>query len=462
MPPLLERKPHEGRVVWKAPAWVRSKYSSLYQEGGHAAIPLPDEQEVRPSLQDASPQVAIVTAFTRSKHAEFFAWKQYKSILPYTLSSMDLYAKRHGYHFYPFNAHLFKDDRKASWVEIEVLSHYLKRYDWVFYTDVDFMFVHQEKPLDLPHTADMVVSNECYPKSPSWKLMSGNLLVRNSTWTLEFLSKWDGLHGLYKDTHNHDQIAFESLTRSPSNHIEVRKPSDFMTYDGCDDSPPGFGVHFPAGNKPNRVQKAITRWNIPTDPTKWQIYDRRAYYINLDHRKDRLAGVREVLLPVFPDAARVSAIRSANGAEGCRQSHILALQQAIDDNVDIAYIFEDDVRWEHGSPKEQTLHALENGAQWDVLLLGGTRCRHGPVSGGMSRATGCQTTASYAVRKSYLPVLLGFWRSTPGVIDQSWKRLQETNNWYVAIPMIAVQGDGYSDIENTRRDYVKEGWYTHT
>lgn len=211
-------------------------------------------------------QIAVVTAFHKSTASEFFSWDTYEQLLPYTLSNMYMYTKLHGYEFHPFNHNLFRQGRKSSWVEIEVLRCYLQRYKWVFWTDVDFMFVNLSKPFELPLNADMVVSYEC---SDPRKLMSGNVLMRSSDWSFRFLDSWDKLYNSYRTAINHDQIAFEHLTKHHGAHIDVRAPSTFMTYDSCKQDPPSFGVHFPGPNKVKRILDAIQLFNISTAPGKW-------------------------------------------------------------------------------------------------------------------------------------------------------------------------------------------------
>ena len=205
--------------------------------------------------------VAIVTAFQLSSHHELFKYKMYDSLMPYTLSNLQEYARHNDYGFHMLNEDLFRD-RKSSWVEIDALRHYLHLYDWVFWTDVDFMFVTKDP---LPLTGDMVVSHECIPGN-EWKLMSGNLLLRRSKWAFQFLDEWDAMYEEYKNVMNHDQIAFETLVKKHKKHITVLPPQDFMTYDTHDCVPPTFGIHFPGPNKYKRVKKWLDK--VYTNPSR--------------------------------------------------------------------------------------------------------------------------------------------------------------------------------------------------
>ena len=61
---------------------------------------------------------------------------------------------------------------------------------------------------------------------------------------------------------NHDQTAFENMLRKTPKEVKVLPPKQFMTYDTHNCVPPGFGIHFPAGNKHNRVHNAMEKYNI--------------------------------------------------------------------------------------------------------------------------------------------------------------------------------------------------------
>lgn len=205
--------------------------------------------------------VAIVTAFQLSSHKELFQYKMYDALMPYTLSNMQDYAMHNNYGFHMLNEDLFRN-RKSSWVEIDALRHYLHLYDWVFWTDVDFLFVTHDP---LPLVGDMVVSHECIPGN-EWKLMSGNLLMRRSKWAFQFLDEWDAMYDEYKNKMNHDQVAFETLVKRHEKHITVLPPQYFMTYDTHNCPEPFFGIHFPGPNKYKRVKKWLDK--VHTDPRK--------------------------------------------------------------------------------------------------------------------------------------------------------------------------------------------------
>jgi len=75
----------------------------------------------------------------------------------------------------------------------------------------------------------------------------------------------------------------------------------------------------------------------------------QVYYINLDHRKDRLESICKELAKTTIDPSkihRISAVHTPGfGALGCTLSHILALEQFIQSGKNTCIIFEDDFQF---------------------------------------------------------------------------------------------------------------------
>jgi hypothetical protein len=69
-----------------------------------------------------------------------------------------------------------------------------------------------------------------------------------------------------------------------------------------------------------------------------------------------------------------------------------------------------------------------------------------------------QTTSGYLVKKEYIPRLLKIYENDMNnyvktgkwgnyYVDQSWKVLQKTDNWYSFYPPVGIQSGSLSDIE---------------
>ena len=193
-------------------------------------------------------------------------------------------------------------------------------------------------------------------------------------------------------------------------------------------------------------------------------------YINLDHRKDRLAHVQQELakLGVPNGGTRFNAVKTANGAIGCTISHIKCLEQAKAQNLHQVFICEDDICF-----KDPQL-LLQNAAQfnavfgdaYDVLLIGGNNLPPYKQFGNFcAQISNCQTTTGYIVKQHYYDTLIDNFREglkklmenptnkREFAIDIYWKHLQTSNRWYIVLPLTVHQLEGYSDIEERDTDY---------
>lgn len=193
-------------------------------------------------------------------------------------------------------------------------------------------------------------------------------------------------------------------------------------------------------------------------------------YINLEHRKDRLAHVQHELakLGVPNGGTRFNAVKTANGAIGCTISHIKCLEQAKAQNLPQVFICEDDICF-----KDPEL-LLQNAAQfnavfgdaYDVLIIGGNNLPPYKQFGDFcAQISNCQTTTGYIVKQHYYDTLINNFREglkklmknptnkREFAIDIYWKCLQTSDRWYIVLPLTVHQLEGYSDIEERDTDY---------
>ena len=77
-----------------------------------------------------------------------------------------------------------------------------------------------------------------------------------------------------------------------------------------------------------------------------------------------------------------------------------------------------------------------------------------------------QSGNAYLVNKHYYPKLLNnfkeglekletTWNYHLYALDQYWKNIQKTDNWYCIVPSIMIQRPSYSDIEGGVIDYKR-------
>lgn len=208
------------------------------------------------------------------------------------------------------------------------------------------------------------------------------------------------------------------------------------------------------------------------------------YLISLDAREDRRAmfvtntDSQGFELNTFE---WIRAIEDKDfGGLGCAKSHLLAMTKFMTETEnEWCCIFEDDFNFR--DTREATEQAIDytfkKFPDLDVFLLGGTKLTPIPTNAevGMYKVNQVfesATTSGYIVRRRYVKQLMincmdsiigmeKFRAASPRsviyhkfAIDQTWKKLQRTDNWYCTIPMLGAQVPSYSDIEKADIDYT--------
>jgi len=184
-------------------------------------------------------------------------------------------------------------------------------------------------------------------------------------------------------------------------------------------------------------------------------------YINLPHRKDRDKSMKEVLvkqlgLPLHK-IRRVEAVKGNPGFTGCTQSHLFALQYAIDAQVKNVCILEDDFVLTV-SPKvfhARVAEAWHN--RFHVIYLAMTPIRLKPLElSGFYRVKQALAMPAMIIDKSYFATLKKIYEQAlleeiPH--DLVTQRYQGHDLWYGFYPPIARQKPSFSDIEGRDVDY---------
>lgn len=189
-------------------------------------------------------------------------------------------------------------------------------------------------------------------------------------------------------------------------------------------------------------------------------------YINLESRTDRRVHIEQQLNDLGVSYTRMNAIYNEKGYIGVSQSHIQCLQTAIQQNWSRVCIVEDDMCVIDIPVFQNSLTTfLSTHSTWDVLLLGGNVGPPYLREPGARRVKNAQTTTAYIVNQPYYKTLLRNFQEGLALlkiydeslycIDIHWKRLQQTDQWYVLDPLSVVQKPGYSDIEKRNVNYVK-------
>lgn len=196
------------------------------------------------------------------------------------------------------------------------------------------------------------------------------------------------------------------------------------------------------------------------------------YFINLEHRTDRLTHITEELKKTNIDVDKINRINAVYcpdfGGLGCTKSHCIALEHFINSGKETCIIFEDDFIF---TQSQTTINELINNffnnvKDFDVLMLSSNtkaeqQCDHPFIT----KILDAQTTSGYAVNKNFAPILLSNYRESVHqlevighavydyCIDIYSKKLQPVSNWYCIYPKIGQQIPGFSDIEKQNVDY---------
>jgi GR25 family glycosyltransferase involved in LPS biosynthesis len=192
------------------------------------------------------------------------------------------------------------------------------------------------------------------------------------------------------------------------------------------------------------------------------------FFINLEHRTDRLDHVTKQLNNMGIVGERFSAIRTKNGAIGCTMSHISCLELAKSRQYPHVFICEDDIMFLNPGILKKSAEEFvkKENLEWDMLLIGGNNVPpYQVIDKYCIRISNCQTTTGYVVKQHYYDVLIANFRESVSqllrepvnkndyALDMYWKRLQKEGKWYMLVPLTVVQCDGYSDIEEKAVDY---------
>ena len=196
------------------------------------------------------------------------------------------------------------------------------------------------------------------------------------------------------------------------------------------------------------------------------------YYINLNHRTDRLNHITNEIKKTNIDESkvhRIEAIYDEFGALGCSKSHCVALDNFINspETNQTCVILEDD--FEFTQPQNIVNDLIDNVftndvKDFDVLMLSSnTAVELYTEFNFVTKIIAAQTLSGYVVSRKFAPILLKNYkesveglsvsRSPHHCIDIYMKQLQPNSKWLCLSPKIGKQMGSYSDIEKCNVDY---------
>ena len=192
------------------------------------------------------------------------------------------------------------------------------------------------------------------------------------------------------------------------------------------------------------------------------------FYINLEHRTDRLEHVQNELKKIGINGERFNAIKTKSGAVGCTLSHIKCLELAKERNYEEVFICEDDITFTNPKLFLENLQKFcdNDDIMWDVLIIGGNNVPpYKQYYDYCARVFNCQTTTGYIVKQDFYDIIIKNFKEglfnlmknpenkREYAIDIYWKKLQMENFWYMITPPTVTQYTNYSDIEERETHY---------
>jgi glycosyl transferase family 25 len=193
----------------------------------------------------------------------------------------------------------------------------------------------------------------------------------------------------------------------------------------------------------------------------------RVYYINLDHRTDRLEHIKSELAKTTVDPSNVHRFPAVYvpefGALGCTLSHIQVLEDFLRSDANSCIIFEDDFEFIQSQDVVNNLldKVFDELPEFDVVMLSCATIKETPIPSYtfVTKTIEAFTTSGYMVSKYFAPTLLENFkegcllleeagnRHNHFCVDRYWNRLQPITEWYTLSPRVGKQMDSYSDIE---------------
>lgn len=206
-------------------------------------------------------------------------------------------------------------------------------------------------------------------------------------------------------------------------------------------------------------------------------------YLNLEHRKDRLKNIGfqlyesdvATLLPI--DKTKIHKIdaiyNSKNGAAGCGESHVKALDLAIQNKWNCVLIFEDDFMW-----KDNTQYIIDclksidtTNVKWDAILLSTNKVKCKVIrkeENNLQKIENGYTTSGYIIkgldkikdlRKCFYDSYNKLKKTNKiygsDCIDVAWNIFQKRDNWFRFDKNLGTQISSFSDISKKKEDYSK-------
>ncbi|MDJ0840931.1 MAG: glycosyltransferase family 25 protein [Acidobacteriota bacterium] len=188
--------------------------------------------------------------------------------------------------------------------------------------------------------------------------------------------------------------------------------------------------------------------------------------INLDRRPERWSATQEEFDRLqITGVTRIAAVDARQlqipdrwsdppGAYGCLQSHLKAVRHARDQGWPHVLILEDDVVFANDLHERLAEIAGELPEKWAMLSLGGIhREAPGEYSTGLCRMRQTLSTHAYALSAWFYDAFIQAHQEENDPVDVTNTCLQRDHPCFCAMPHLAWQRDGWSDVQLERESH---------
>jgi len=201
------------------------------------------------------------------------------------------------------------------------------------------------------------------------------------------------------------------------------------------------------------------------------------YYINLDYRIDR----KNEMLDWLEDAntpteriVRVSAVHCpGRGHLGCLLSHIKTLTHFLQGSEPYCIVLEDDYQPLHPTTFWDSIQKVfTQNVNFDLIMLATNLPKSEPTEYDfLHRLQASFTSSGYIITREFAPTVLQNFKEAVMKLDEQeqrthqkanefcldvyWQRLMPISRWFCFYPIIGIQRESYSDIEQVHANHTK-------
>jgi galactosyl transferase GMA12/MNN10 family len=301
--------------------WVPSPINYMERQCNVPSYPVVGTTSINETTQPTICMTTLTDSEAGGIVQRFVRWRNFDSLLEMTWPNKQKYCEKYGYKLFNESKSLDKS-RPPSWSKIRAAQRLLREEncDWVLWLDADTVIMNSEKRIEdiipIPETGiDLILTRQ---KGNSWN--AGAWLIRNSSWSLEFLDHWWSMKEFVQPK-----------------GLAVSGDNDALKYYLTNMDPTEFSQHISVPDRCNF--NSVAKWNTPEEAAALSAEDLKSPPFFGDnssyHKGDFVAHVAGMLFyfHLFRSltVSRVSHVSfySTEGVDNKISTTMLLLQDAV-------------------------------------------------------------------------------------------------------------------------------------